>query len=126
MENLEALSFFEGKPDALSLYEAFKKQVLRLAQPITIKTGKTQITFSNRHIFACVSMMRLRKKKELPSEYIVVTFGLGRREISPRIEAAAEPYPNRWTHHVLVEKPDDIDEELLGWIREAYAFSANK
>ena len=36
--------------------------------------------------------------------------------IHPRIDAAAEPYPNRWTRH--------IDEELTGRLKEAAAFSA--
>lgn len=71
-------------------------------------------------------MMRLRKKKELPPAYIVVTFGLERRETSPRVAAAAEPYPNRWTHHVLIERPEELDEELMGWVKEAYDFSAAK
>ncbi len=126
MENMDALFFFDGNPGALSLYEAFEEKVLRAVGPVHIKTGKTQITFSNRHIFSCVSMMRLRKKKELPPAYIVVTFGLERRETSPRVAAAAEPYPNRWTHHVLIERPEELDEELMGWVKEAYDFSAAK
>lgn len=28
--------------------------------------------------------------------------------------AASEPYPGRWTHHVLVTEADQIDEELMG------------
>lgn len=123
---MDALFFFDGNPGALSLYEAFEEKVLRAVGPVHIKTGKTQITFSNRHIFSCVSMMRLRKKKELPPAYIVVTFGLERRETSPRVAAAAEPYPNRWTHHVLIERPEELDEELMGWVKEAYDFSAAK
>ena len=126
MENMDALFFFDGNPGALSLYEAFEEKVLRAVGPVHIKTGKTQITFSNRHIFSCVSMMRLRKKKELPPAYIVVTFGLERRETSPRVAAPAEPYPNRWTHHVLIERPEELDEELMGWVKEAYDFSAAK
>ena len=36
---------------------------------------------------------------------LVVSFGLGRREPSPRIGAAVEPYPGRWTHHAAVIVP---------------------
>ena len=44
---------------------------------------------------------------------------------SPRLEqiaAAAEPYPNRWTHHVPVATPAELDGELLDWLEQAYAF----
>ena len=45
---------------------------------------------------------------------------------SPRIAAAVEPYPCRWTHHVLIASPAEIDGELMAWVREAAAFSAGK
>lgn len=45
---------------------------------------------------------------------------------SPRIEAASEPYPNRWTHHVLISDLNEIDDELMGWIKEAAVFSDKK
>lgn len=73
-----------------------------------------------------VSLLPLRKKKERPEVYIVVTFGLGHQAISPRIDAASEPYPGRWTHHVLISEEKEIDEELMGWVKEAAAFSAGK
>ena len=57
---------------------------------------------------------------------MTVTFGLGYRKESPRIDVATEPYPGRWTHHVMVGSVDEIDEELLGWIQEAAEFSAAK
>ena len=39
---------------------------------------------------------------------------------------AVEPYPGRWTHHILVRTPEEIDGELLAWIDEAYAFANAK
>ena len=68
----------------------------------------------------------MRKAKERPDTYIVVTVGTGRRLESPRIDIATEPYPNRWTHHILISGPDEIDDELMGWVKEAAAFSAAK
>ena len=54
------------------------------------------------------------------------SFGLGYRKESPRIDAATEPYPGRWTHHVMVGSVEEIDEELMNWIKEAAEFSAGK
>lgn len=121
----DVLFFFEDHLDALPLYEAFEAQVERLGEA-NIRVQKTQITFSNRHNFAFVSFLPARKAKDRPKTYITVTFGLGRRVESPRIDIVTEPYPGRWTHHVLVSSAEEIDGELMGWIREAYDFSAGK
>ena len=124
--NQDILSFFDGKPEALPLYEAFEQKVLTGVEDVKVKVQKTQIAFSNRHNFAFVSLLPVRRAKERPAVYIVVTFGLGRRAESPRIDAATEPYPGRWTHHVLISELSGIDEELMAWVREAAAFSAAK
>jgi len=122
----EVLYFFEKNMEALPLYEIFEKKVLSEIENVNIKVQKTQITFSNRRVFACVSFLPVRKKKDRPVSYIVVTFGLSHRVESPRIDAAVEPYPNRWTHHVLISEEDELDEELMAWVREAGEFAANK
>ena len=57
---------------------------------------------------------------------MTVTFGLSYQKMSPRIDVATQPYPNRWTHHVMIGGLDEIDEELVNWIREAAEFSACK
>ncbi len=124
--NQDILCFFDGKEEALPLYEAFESRVLAQIGQVDVKVSKTQIAFSNRYHFAFVSFLPVRKAKERPENYIVVTFGLGHRIESPRIDAATEPYPNRWTHHVLISGEEEIDDELMGWIKAAAAFSAEK
>ena len=59
-------------------------------------------------------------------EYLLVSFGLPYQEKSQRIVQAVEACPNRWTHHVAVQGMQEVDGELLGWIDEAYRFSAVK
>lgn len=115
-----------GIKDALPLYEAFESNVKKEIPDTRIKVQKTQISFYNRHLFTCVSFIKVRKKKDCPSSYIVITFGLNRRLDSPRIDAATEPYPNRWTHHILVSDINEIDDELMQWVREAAVFSTKK
>lgn len=120
------LRFFDQMPEALPLYQKFEREVLSRVEDVHIKVQKTQITYSNRHVFVCVSFAKVRKAKERPPVYIVVTFGLAYKKESPRIDIATEPYPNRWTHHVLVSREEEIDGELLGWVEETAAFSAAK
>lgn len=122
----DVLFFFERFPLRLPLYEAFERRVLEEMSGVEIRVQKTQISFSNRHNFACVSFIPVRKAKDRPGDYIVVTFGLSHAVQSPRIDAVVEPYPNRFTHHVLIEAQEEIDGELMAWVKEAYEFSAGK
>lgn len=112
--------------DALPLYEAFVDRVMQEVEDVQIKVQKSQISFYNKHLFTCVSFARVRKKKDCPLAYIVVTIGLSHRLESPRIDVATEPYPNRWTHHLLISDTKEIDGELLSWIKEAAVFSNMK
>ncbi|MCI8454936.1 MAG: hypothetical protein HFE84_10035 [Lachnospiraceae bacterium] len=118
--------FFDKMPEALPLYEAFEQRVLEEIKDVQIRVQKTQIGFSNRHNFAFVSFLPVRKAAKRPKIYIVVTFGLAYRVESPRIDVATEPYPNRWTHHVLLASEEEIDSELMTWVKEAAAFAAAK
>lgn len=124
--NDEILFFFDKHMDALPLYETIEEKIMKEIKNVQRKVQKSQISFYNKHLFACVSFARVRKKKDCPPIFIVVTFGLGRRLESPRIEIATEPYPNRWTHHLLISDAREIDDELLSWIKEAAAFSNGK
>lgn len=115
--------FFDGKPGALALYEAFREKLLALCPDAAFQVQKTQITFRNPRVFCCVSTARM---KGIQGEYIVVTLGLGQRLASPRVWVATEPYPGRWTHHVPVWDVEELDEELMDWVRQAYTFSREK
>ena len=122
----DELFFFNEKPAAISLYEEFAKRLLVEIDDVTVKVQKTQISFSNKYNFAFVSLLPVRKAKERPKAYITVTFGLRYKKESPRIDAASEPYPHRGTHHMLIASEEEINDELMGWIKEAAEFSAGK
>lgn len=120
------LFFFNGKPEAFPLYQAFEARLLSELEGVNVRVQKTQITFSNRRVFAAVSFLAARKAKDRPDPYITVTLGLNRREASPRVDQASEPYPGRWTHHIVIGSAEEIDGELMSWVREAYDFAAAK
>lgn len=84
--NTDTLLFFEGHMDALPLYEKLEERILSEIDNVRIKVQKSQISFYNKHMFACMSFARVRKKKDCPESYIVVTFGLEHKEESPRID----------------------------------------
>lgn len=64
--------------------------------------------------------------KGRPEEYLVVSFGLDHEIRHSRLIETVEPYPGRWTHHTIVSKETELDEELMGWISEAHEWMVNK
>ena len=124
MSNDELL-FFTSMPQMLPLYTALRDQLDQLHPDVTAKVGKTQISLRNRYVFATVSLP-WRKVKGWPEEYLLLSFGLSYRKEHPRIALAVEPYPNRWTHHVVLSSMEEMDLQLLTWIKEAYDFSQYK
>lgn len=123
--NPNILELFAQVPDALPFYEVFEKRVLDTYPDVTIKVKTTQVSFYNAYAFAW-AWPPFRKRKGWPDMYMIVTFGLDRQLVHPRIAESVEPYPNRWTHHVLIQHEDEIDDQLMGWINESYRFSLTK
>ena len=124
--DLETMMFFDEHQDALDLYQDFEELLYGMFPYVNRRVQKTQITFVNRHVFACVSFARVKRKAELPEGYMVITLGLPAPLESDRVAVKMEPYPGRWTHHIVISRPDELDEELISWIGEAYAFADAK
>lgn len=122
----DTLLFFKEHPAALPVYEAFARKLAGALPNSNVRVQKTQITFSNRHVYACVSFLRVKKKAELPDSFFVLTLGLPYALESERVAVKTQPYPGRWTTHFVISRLSDLDEELFAWVRHAYAFAAQK
>ena len=119
----DELLFFSPMPDALPLYAAFREKLLAAFPDTGVKVQKSQITFRARYGYAFVSLRRI---KGCPPVFFTLTFGLGRRLASPRIAMAVEPYPGRWTHHMVIARTEELDDEVMGWLAEAHTFALIK
>lgn len=122
----DTLLFFKEHPAALPVYEAFARKLAGALPDSNVRVQKTLITFSNRHVYACVSFLRVKKKAELPDSFFVLTLGLPYALESERVAVKTQPYPGRWTTHFVISRLSDLDEELFAWVRQAYAFAAQK
>ena len=121
----DVLFFFDGKPAELALYETLFRHMEEVFPDASVKVQKSQISFYGRHLFGAVSLP-VRRKKNWPENWIVVTIGLSHPLESPRAAVSVEPCPGRWTNHVLVSEASQVDEELLEWLNEAWAFAESK
>lgn len=125
MDNVpqDAMLFFNQYPESYPLYEAFYEKLMSRFPKTKIKVQKSQISFYNRHLFACVSFLRVKRKADLPERYFVLTLGLSEPLTSDRVAVKTEPYPGRWTTHFVISDPSDLDKELFDWIEQAYQFA---
>ena len=71
---------------------------------------KTRVLFKVRTAFASVAVSK---------NWLDVVFVLGRRLKHRRIKKAQEEYPGI-VHFLRIEKAEDLDADLAGWLQEAY------
>ncbi|RAX49087.1 hypothetical protein DQ353_12245 [Arthrobacter sp. AQ5-05] len=83
-----------------------------------MRVAKSQVEFRRRAGFAWTWM---------PAKYLrgnvaplVLTIMLNRRDDSPRWKEIVEPRPGRFTHHLEIRSREDLDGDVLNWIREAW------
>ena len=122
----DTLMFFNEHPQALPLYEHLEEILFEGFPDVSKRVQKTQITFTGRYVFAAVSFLRAKRKADMPDPFITLTLGLPCPLESERAAALTEPYPGRWTVHIVIGKKEEIDEELLTWVREAWIFNESK
>ena len=122
----DTLFFFDRHQAVYPLYACFQEKLLARFPESRIKVQKSQISYYNRHLYACVSFLKVKKKAELPEDYFVLTLGLSAPLESDRVAVKTEPYPGRWTTHFVISSPADLDEELFDWIEQAYNFAQAK
>lgn len=117
----EVKRFFAGKSIQMELFLAVMDKIQAIA-PVKIQVMKSQISFAGRYKFAWVWLPPAWAKNR-PKDSIVLTFGLNHQIEHERIEKAANPYPGRWTHHLIIEKESDLDALVNEWLTKSYAFS---
>ena len=122
----DTLLFFDAHRGALPLFEALEAGIFARFPQARKRVQKTQITYYHRHVFACVSFARVRRKAELPENWLTLTLGLPYRLESARVAQKTEVYPGRWTTHLVLSAKEELDAELLGWLEEAWTFSELK
>ena len=113
--------FFAGQPESRRIFDALSAVVSTIGQA-EIRVSKSQVAFARRRIFARAWM----PSTVLGSGHapLVLTLGFRRHDASPRWKQIVEPRPGRFTHHLELRTIDDIDDQVLGWMREAWLAAA--
>jgi hypothetical protein len=89
--------------------------VARTFGPMREDPKKTSIHFTRGSAFAGVATRK---------QSIILTLKAEADIRSPRVMKHQHTSPSRWHCDVRLEKPAQVDEELVGWLRRAYDLSA--
>ncbi len=102
---------YNGKEHLFPVYEKVKATVEKLGTDITITPKKTSVSFIRKKQFALIT----------PATKSRLDLGLKLvgKPLTTRLENSG-PFGSMCTHRVRLEKPEDIDKELISWLREAY------
>ncbi len=108
-----AAAFLAGKPEgARALYDAFVALVERCG-PVTLAPGTTRVGFQVRMIFAAVD--------RLGAGTLDAHVVLARRLEHPRFRRIESISPRNHVHYFRIRSVAELDDEVAGWLREAYA-----
>lgn len=117
MITAEVLAFLKGDSHCIALFEAAEAAILACGES-AMTVQKSQISWGNPLKFAFLSFGK--------GSSLILTFGLNARTEHPKIFQAVEPYPGRWTHHMILSDVSDIDSTVGHWLKDAYAFAVAK
>lgn len=118
----EVEAFFAKDPESAALARSVFDKLLDRYPDAQLKISKSQAALYEPGPLCMVWPPNHGEFKRRTPHCLALTFGLGERLESPRIEQAVEPYPGRWTHHVLLHNAADLDAELLDWIDRSREF----
>lgn len=52
----------------------------------------------------------------------MVSLLLGEHIVHARFPQVTEAYPGRFTHHLVLSRVEEVDAELLQWVRQSHDF----
>jgi Domain of unknown function (DUF5655) len=114
--DLKPEEFFAGHPLGLSVFQRVQASVRGFGD-VQVRTTRSQVACRRKRGFAY--LWRPGQYLRNTSAEVVLSIALGRLDGSSRFKQVVHPTPKHWIHHLEVHDIGDIDDEVVGWIREA-------
>lgn len=121
MDNVTLDEFFREFPDSRPIFDAAYSVAAELG-PIEVRVSKSEIAFLHKRVFA---------RFWIPDRYLhgghaplVMTVGYRHKDQSTRWKEIVEPKPGRFTHHLELMAAQEVDDEVRGWLWEAWKEAA--
>jgi hypothetical protein len=107
-------SHFEGR--TTNVQETYDRLIKAIREfgPVGEEPKKTSIHLTHKTALAGVATRK---------DPIILTIKSDRKLSSPRIHKTEQVSAKRFHHEVKLLSPDDVNNELISWLRDAYALS---
>ena len=109
--------YFAGYDESRRIFEAVRGAI-DLIGPTELHVTKSQVAFYRRKAFAWVWIPARYLRGEVAP--LVLTLSFHSRNKSPRWKEIVEPAPGHFTHHLELYAVADIDDQVRGWLRDAW------
>lgn len=106
---------FADSPVGLDIYHRLADLAVDLHAEV--RTTKSQVALRRRTGFAYLWYPGRYVRSDVPA---VLSVALPERLESPRFKQVGRPSAHMWMHHLELHEPDELDAEVLGWLRTAY------
>lgn len=109
------LEYLEDHPESAQLLEEVRRRIENLGS-VTEEISRSQVSFRAKRTFAWAWAPGQYLEHGAP---LVLTVALPFRDPSSRWKEVVEPSPGRFTHHLELRYPGDIDEDVCRALRVA-------
>lgn len=116
-DRTKVVEFFSSSAPGLEVYDAVAALVDGLG-PATVRVTRSQVSFRRRVAFGWLWLPGAYLSR--PRVEVVLSVALDRSDDSQRWKEVAHVRPDRWMHHLEVSGLADLDDEVEGWVGEAY------
>lgn len=110
--------FFEGRPESRRIYDALERELLALGG-ITVHASKSQIAFRRHHTVALAWCPDRYLRGDVAP--LVLTLSFAKPLPSDRWKEVVQISPGHFTHHLELNSPAEVDEEVRQWLGAAWA-----
>lgn len=102
---------YKGKENLFPIYEKLIAAVIRLGPDVVISPKKTSVSVIRKKQFALI--------KPAAKTRIDLGLKLGNKSLTQRLGNSG-PFGTMCTHRVQISNKDEINQELMNWLNEAY------
>jgi hypothetical protein len=113
--------YFNGNEDSRMIFECLREMIESLG-PSEMRVQQSQIAFLRKVPFAYTTVpLKHQPGRGTP---LILSVSLRRRDASSRWKKTVQLPTNWFTHYIELCSPNEVDNQVCGWLQEAWIQAA--